>query len=118
MPYNKGRRGCVASVEGGAVVQCSRASVTRNGLDLSGSRTKRAASHLICCVNLQASRSLNAPACSTTWLSQRADNMPSCIVSSFQPCKVRPSQELQSVPSEGGRGRDSGKHMPRHAEVA
>lgn len=77
------------------------------------SRTKRAASCWICCVNLQVLSSSNTLASSRTWLSWRGDNnVPSCIVPAFQRCKVRPSQGLQSVPSGGGRRRDSRKHMP------
>lgn len=103
VPYKEGHRGCRVNPGGGAMVRCSTASSTRNGLDLSESRAKRHASCLIHGVNLQALRSLNTSACSRTWLSRREGNMPSCIVPSFQPCKVRPSQESQSVPSEGGR---------------
>lgn len=102
-------------------VLCSQASVTKTGLDLSRVKGRELLHAVRTVQNLQAARSLNTPACFGTRLSRGGASMPFCIVPSFHPCKVRPSQDPQAIPSserEGGKGGDRGKHMPGHAEVA
>lgn len=46
---HKGHQGCIVNLGGGAVVQCSGAWVTRNGLESSESRAKRCFVHDTLC---------------------------------------------------------------------